>query len=229
MLVKKDVIYFEPSIIGSNMGMIDQEAKSAFNAGAKILHLDVMDGLFVPNLTIGPAIIQAISQAVPKAILDVHLMIYHPENFIEKMVSSGAHEITFHFEATEDHEYLINFIKKCGCKAGIAFKPETDESLMINYISKVDKILIMTVEPGFGGQKFQPKMLDKVRLLRNFAQKAEIDIDLQVDGGIDNHTANDAIEAGANRLVTGSYFFKQKDRKQAFLDLELCKNRWKFE
>jgi ribulose-phosphate 3-epimerase len=227
--MKKESIFIEPSIIGSRLGMVDSEAKSAVEAGAKILHLDVMDGLFVPNITIGPAIVQSISKAVPEAILDVHLMIYHPENFIEVMKSAGAHEITFHFEATEDHEYLINFIRKCGCKAGIAFKPETDESMIIKYITKVDKILIMTVEPGFGGQKFLPKMLEKVSLVRDFAQKAKIDVDIQVDGGIDDITAVKALEAGANRLVTGSYFFNQEDRRGGLAKLDSFKSNWKFE
>ena len=227
--MKKESIIFEPSIIGSRLGMIDSEAKSAVQAGAESLHLDVMDGLFVPNISIGPAIVETIAKAVHGTNLDVHLMIYHPENFIECMKAAGATEITFHFEASEDHTYLIDFIRKCGCKVGIAFKPQTNASTIVPYIPKVDKILIMTVEPGFGGQKFIPKMLEKVKLVREFAHKANISIDIQVDGGINLTTAKQAIQAGANRLVTGSYFFKHENRKEIFTKLNTCRNSWTYE
>ena len=211
----KEFIYFEPSLIAADWGRMADEAKSCFDSGAEILHLDVMDGHFVPNLTMGPALVKAVKKAVPNMILDVHLMLYNPDDYVEKFIEAGADEITFHLEATEEIEHILNYIRVCGKKSGLAIKPETSETLLLKYLDQAHKLLIMTVEPGFGGQSFIPEMLDKVRFLRDSATKLDIAIDIQVDGGINYETGKASIEAGANRLVTGTHFFKQKDRKEA--------------
>ncbi len=211
----KEIIYIEPSLIAADWGRMADEARSCYDAGVEILHLDVMDGHFVPNLTMGPALVKAIRKAVPKMILDVHLMIYNPDLYIEKFIEAGADEVTFHLEATEEVEHCLNYIRVCGKKAGLAIKPEMTETILLKYLDKAEKLLIMTVEPGFGGQEFMPEMLDKVKFLRDSANKLGIEIDIQVDGGINYETGKLSIEAGANRLVTGTHFFMQKDRKEA--------------
>ncbi len=206
----------EPSMIAADWARMGEEVKACARAGAKVLHLDVMDGHFVPNLTMGPAMVSAIRRASPELILDVHLMMYNPDGYIENFVAAGADEITFHLEATEEVEHLIEYIHKCGKKAGLAIKPETSVSLLLKYMDKVDKLLIMTVEPGFGGQEFMSDMLEKVQFLRETAQRLGISVDIQVDGGINYETGRLCVEAGANLLVTGTHFFIQPDRKEAF-------------
>ena len=224
--MKEEFIQIEPSLIAADWARMGDEAKSCFEAGVKILHLDVMDGHFVPNLTMGPDLVKAVKRVVPKMILDVHLMIYNPDDYVEEFIRAGADEITFHLEATEEVEHVLNYIRTCGKKAGLAIKPETTETLLLKYLDKADKILIMTVEPGFGGQGFMPEMLEKVRFLRESANKLGITIDIQVDGGINFETGKQAVEAGANRLVTGTHFFSNPDRKEVYRNyLELRKLR----
>lgn len=197
-------------MIAADWARMGEEAKACVAAGAEILHLDVMDGQFVHNLTMGPDMVGAIKKAVPSAILDVHLMIYSPEDYIEAFVKNGAQEIIFHLEATEEVEYTIDYIHRCNCKAGLAIKPETSETLVFPYLEKLDKVLVMTVDPGFGGQAFMPEMLEKVELLRKHTE-----IDIQVDGGVDFETGKQCVLKGATRLVSGTFLFKQKDRKAA--------------
>jgi ribulose-phosphate 3-epimerase len=193
-----------------------ETAMKAVHAGANILHLDVMDGLFVPNLTIGPAIIGRIRENVPeKCILDVHLMIYNPENFVEEFVKVGCNEITFHIEATEEVAHTIGYIKRCNRFVGLALKPDTTVELVIPYLKEVDKVLIMTVEPGFGGQVFLPEMLNKVKILAHYRKKYGLSFAIEVDGGINFETGKQCAIAGANRLVCGSFFYQQKDLKEA--------------
>ena len=207
----KKRVYVEPSLIAADWGRMAEEARLCIEAGAEILHLDVMDGHFVPNLTMGPAMVEAIRKAVPTAILDVHLMLYNPDDYIEKFIRAGADEITFHLEATEEVEHNLRYIRTCGRKSGLAIKPDTSESLLVKYLDMADTILIMTVEPGFGGQKFMPDMLEKVRFIRGLTDK----VNIQVDGGITYETAKESVAAGANRLVSGTHFFKQSDRRVA--------------
>ncbi len=214
--MKKHILELEPSLIGGDLGNAVATAKAAVDAGANILHIDVMDGLFVPNLTIGPAIVGRIRESVPETFkLDVHLMIYNPDLFIEKFVEVGCEEITFHVEATEDIEYTLDYIKKCNRAAGIALKPESTVELVIPYLKSVDKILVMTVEPGFGGQTFMEDMLEKVEILHDYRKKYNLDFDIQVDGGINYETGLRSVKAGANRLVCGSFFYKQKNLTEA--------------
>jgi len=206
----------EPSLIGGDLGNAVETARKAVDAGANILHLDVMDGHFVPNLTIGPDIIGSIRGKVPEDfILDVHLMIYNPDQYIEKYVEVGCQEITFHIEATEDVRHNLEYIRKCNCFSGIALKPATSVEMVLPYLKDVDKILIMTVEPGFGGQQFMSDMLEKVRILAAYRKKYDLNFDIQVDGGINFETGLESVKAGATRLVCGSFFYKQKDLKAA--------------
>lgn len=212
--MEKHFIQLEPSMIAADWARMGEEAISCQRAGVQILHLDVMDGHFVPNLTMGPDLVGGVRRSVPEMILDIHLMIYSPEEFIESFAAKGANEITFHLEATEEVAHTINYIKKCNCSVGLAIKPETPVSLVFKYLEELDKVLIMTVEPGFGGQAFLKKMLEKVKLLREQAERIGKKIDIQVDGGIDLKTGAEAIKAGANRLVCGTYFFNCPDRTE---------------
>ena len=195
-----------PSILSGDFGRLAEEAKSLEQAGADAIHIDIMDGHFVPNLTFGPKAVSAINRAT-NIFLDVHMMIYNPYDYVEAFVSAGADRITFHFEATEDVEDTLEFIRKCGIEAGLAFRPETSFSMVPKYLTMCDLILLMTVSPGFGGQEFMPEVLEKVELTRKFCEKQEIKI--QVDGGINAETGAMCVKAGANVLVSGEYLYKQ--------------------
>ena len=208
-------IRVEPSILSGDFGHLADEAKRIERSGADAIHIDIMDGHFVPNLTLGPRAVAAINRATP-LFLDVHLMIYNPFDFIEEFAKAGADRITFHFEATEDVEETLNFIRTCGKKAGLAFRPETSFSMIPKYVGLCDLVLLMTVNPGFGGQPFMPEVLEKIELLRKYCEQHKINpFDIQVDGGINAETAKLCVQAGANVLVSGNYLFTQPDLKRA--------------
>lgn len=224
---KKWPVQIAPSILSGDFGHIAEEAKRIEKAGADAIHIDIMDGLFVPNLTLGPKAVAAINRSTD-IFLDVHLMIYNPFNYIERFVEAGADRITFHMEATEEVEETLEYIRKCNIQAGLAFCPDTSESLVVKFLDKCDMVLLMTVNPGFGGQAFMPEVLDKVRFTRKICDDLSIrqggvvsqdqntpPFLIQVDGGIDAVTGKQCIEAGANVLVSGTYLFKQPDMKQA--------------
>lgn len=228
---KKNRIKVAPSILSGDFGALALEAKRAEDAGADMLHFDVMDGHFVPNLTLGPKALAAVNKAT-KLFLDVHLMMYNPFDYIERFVEAGADRITFHIEATEDVEDTLSFIRKCNIEAGLAFCPETSMSLIPKYLDKCDLILIMTVNPGFGGQAFIHETLEKVEFVRQTCDKLNIrkggvvppdgykgpelaPFDIQVDGGVDATTAPLCVKAGANILVSGSYLYGAKDMRSA--------------
>lgn len=223
-----------PSILSGDFGCLADEAKRLEAAKADAIHIDIMDGHFVPNLTLGPKAVSAIRKAT-KLFLDVHVMIYNPFDYIEAFVAAGADRITFHFEATEDVEDTLAFIRRCGKKAGLAFRPETSFSMIPKYLAQCDMILLMTVSPGFGGQKFMPEVVEKIRMTREFCEKHGIGqggivkqglslppFDIQVDGGITNETGRICVEAGANILVSGNFLYSQPDLKKAIEGLRHC-------
>jgi ribulose-phosphate 3-epimerase len=215
-----DPIRVYPSILSGDFGKLAEEAKRIELAGADAIHIDIMDGHFVPNLTLGPKAVAAINRATP-LFLDVHVMIYNPYDYVEAFVASGADRITFHFEATEDVEETIEFIRRCGIKAGVAFRPETSFEMIPKYLTKCDLVLLMTVSPGFGGQPFLKEGLDKVKLTREYCDRHRIKqggivssaslppFDIQVDGGINAETGAACVQAGANVLVSGDYLFQK--------------------
>lgn len=196
-----------PSIFAANFARLGEEAKRCEASGVDAIHFDIMDGHFVPNLSLSPTALAAVNRETD-LFLDVHIMVYNPYSYIERLVESGADQITFHFEATEDIDDTINYIKKCGVKVGLAFCPETSESLAVKYLDKIDTLLMMTVHPGFGGQSFIQEVVPKIEFLAKLAADSNLDLDIQVDGGIDDQTAPICFNAGANNLVAGTYLFK---------------------
>lgn len=195
-----------PSLLAGDFGHLADEARRIEEAGADAIHFDIMDGHFVPNLTLGPKALAAVNRSTD-LFLDVHIMVYTPFDYVERLVESGADRITFHLEATEDVEETLAYIKRCNIEAGLAFCPETSESIVPKYLDKCDLLLFMTVNPGFGGQSFIHDVLDKVRLVRSMCEKLDIDMPIQVDGGVDATTGPQCLEAGATHLVSGTYLF----------------------
>ena len=203
-------IQVSPSILAADFSQLGNEIKRLEEGGADLIHVDVMDGHFVPNLTIGPPVIKALKKNCSIK-FDVHLMISPVHEYIEAYSNAGADIITIHPEATEDLSASIAKIKDLGKKVGVSLNPETKVSVIKNYLDQIDLVLIMSVNPGFGGQKFMPKVLDKIKELKNIQKEHNIDFDIEIDGGINFENSKIAIEAGANILVSGTTIFKSNN------------------
>lgn len=195
-----------PSILAADFARLGEQIKEVDEAGAQYLHIDVMDGVFVPSISFGMPVIKMIRKVTDR-IFDVHLMIVEPERYVKEFKECGADSITFHLEATEDADETIDMIRGLGCRVGMSIKPKTPVEAVRKYLSKLDMLLVMTVEPGFGGQKYIPESTERIRQVRQMADEMGLDLDVQVDGGITLNNAKIVLEAGANVIVAGSSIF----------------------
>lgn len=200
-----------PSILSANFAHLEEDCRAAMAGGAEMLHYDVMDGHFVPNISFGIPVLESIHKAIPDAFFDVHLMISRPLLYIDAFAKAGASLINFHYESESDINDTLNAIHRTGCKAGMTIKPSTPPEVLFPYLDELNLVLVMSVEPGFGGQKFMPAALDKVAKL-DAARKAQgLQFLIELDGGINAETGAQSIAAGADILVAGSTVFSSED------------------
>ena len=204
------MIKLSPSILACDFSKLGEEIKKVEDAGSQYLHLDVMDGLFVPNISFGVPVIQSL-RPISKMVFDTHLMITDPIRYIEKFANIGSDIITFHYESCENHMEVIDKIHECGKKAGISIKPKTPAFVIESLIKHVEMVLVMTVEPGFGGQSFIPDTINSIKAIKQMAQMHNPNLDIEVDGGITLDNIGLVTECGANVIVAGSSVFKAAD------------------
>lgn len=201
-----------PSMLSADFGHLDRDTRMIDESAAQWIHIDVMDGVFVPNISFGFPVMKPIRQASAK-FLDVHLMIVDPEKYVKRFAEAGADLVTFHYEATEDPRSVIRMIKECGVKAGISIKPATPVDVLADLLPELDLVLIMSVEPGFGGQSFIEGSWDKVRQLRRMVDERNLPVIIEIDGGVSAANAGDLYAAGCDALVAGSAVFRAADPK----------------
>lgn len=196
-----------PSMLSADFGHLDRDTRMIDRSAAEWVHIDVMDGVFVPNISFGFPVLKAITSATEK-FMDVHLMIVEPEKYVERFAQAGADLVTFHIEATDKVEECIELIRKSGAKVGVSIKPKTPVEALEPILDKIDLVLVMSVEPGFGGQSFIEGSTDKVRALRKMIDSKGLDVMIEIDGGVSRHNAGELYEAGCDALVAGSAVFK---------------------
>ena len=212
------MIKIAPSILSADFSKLGEEIKDVEKGGADYIHVDVMDGHFVPNITIGPLIVEAI-RPITSLPLDVHLMIENPDNYIPTFAQAGADIITVHVEACPHLHRTIQLIKSHGIKAGVVLNPHTPVSVIEHVLEDIDMVLLMTVNPGFGGQKFIHSVLPKITQVATMVRERNLDVEIEVDGGVNEETARLCVEAGANVLVAGSAVYNKEDRAQAIAEI----------
>lgn len=205
------MIKLSPSILSANFVRLEEEIKILEREGIEYVHIDVMDGMFVPNISIGMPVIKSIRKAT-NMVLDAHFMIVEPERYIDEFISLGCDIINFHFEATKKHMEIIEKIKKANKKVGMTIKPNTDYKEILPFIKHLDLVLVMSVEPGFGGQSFMENSLEKISALIKYVNENNLTCDIEVDGGIKLDNVNKVLEAGANVIVVGSDIFEKEDK-----------------
>jgi ribulose-phosphate 3-epimerase len=208
------MVKIAPSILSADFSKLGEEIKDVEKGGAELIHVDVMDGHFVPNITIGPLVVESI-RPMTKLPLDVHLMIENPDHYIESFAKAGADYITVHVEACRHLHRTIQLIKSFGVKAGVVLNPATPVQWIEPILEELDIVLLMSVNPGFGGQKFIPSVVEKIKQVKNLAKQKGVDLEIEVDGGVNEQTAPLCVEAGATILVAGSAVYNQEDRGKA--------------